>query len=63
MSEYSGRASVIWPLVGWGAACILVAFHIPKFDMGFDGIKVYLILAAFMLAVVFAVRAFLLPAQ
>jgi peptidoglycan/LPS O-acetylase OafA/YrhL len=63
MSENEGKASIFWVLAIWGGACILTAFQIPQYDMGFDGIKIYLVLCALMLAVLLLVRTLLIHAK
>jgi hypothetical protein len=59
----STSTSIFWALVLWAGACVLAAFKIPQYDMGFDGIKIYLVLCAFMLVVVLSVRTFLFHAK
>lgn len=43
---------------GWAVACFITAFFIPKYDFGFDGVKVWFYLCAIML--VFTIGAIVL---
>lgn len=59
MEKRKDHSMTIWGLVLWGLACFFSAFHISKFDMGFDGVKVYLVLCTLMLIITLSTVALL----
>ena len=46
-------------LMVWAAICCIAAFFIPHYDLGFDGVKIWFYLCAFMLFSMLAARSFL----
>ena len=41
-----------WLMILWISACIAEAFFIPQYDLGFDGVKVWLYLCLLTLLVI-----------
>lgn len=43
-------------MIVWGAACLGAAFFIPRFDFGFDGVKVWFYICLMMLVILLGGR-------
>ena len=48
-----------WPMIIWLSTCIAEAFFIPRYDLGFDGVKVWLYLC--LLTLLFILCSAMLP--
>ena len=44
-NELNGK----WIALAWGLCCVLAAFFIPSYDLGFDAIKIWLYLCVVLL--------------
>ncbi len=58
-SNQSGTIGFRVTLTIWATICIAMAFFIPKFDFGFDGVVLWLFYSAVLLVLIVLGNAFL----